>query len=171
MPMPKDNLPESEALVSLKEVCKILGVSRLTAYRLIKSGQLPAIRVGGRWKCFRKEIEEYLRDKKFRYDRTAINPLFFRPEVLDKYRNSPTKYYLHEQANDGWVGSNQDAYDVKVLRSAKRPLPAGYRPFMEVHFRKVRLKDDRPALVLEPEQYQALPAPEYTHWATFMISK
>lgn len=168
--MPKDDLPESNPLLSLREICRLLGVSLRTVYRWIKSGQLPAMKVGGRWKCFRQDLAEYLSKQKFRYWRGGISHMFFRPEVLDKYKNSSDKYYVVDQAYDGWVGSHQDAYDVKVLQSAKKPLPKNYRPFVEVHYRKVPLKSGLVAIILTPEKYQSLPSVEYTHWASFIIT-
>ena len=35
--------------ISVNEAAKILGIGRSAAYEGVKSGQIPAIRVGGRW--------------------------------------------------------------------------------------------------------------------------
>jgi len=155
----------------------LLGVSRLTIYRMIKRGELKAIKVGRQWRFWEKDLEDYLAQKQFRYGTTAIGHCFFRPEVLERYRQeskSGQKYYLHEQANDGWLGNRQDYHDIKVLKSAprddtKKPLPPNYRPFAEVHYRKIKLKDGRVVIALTPEQYKNIPTIEYAHWASFII--
>jgi excisionase family DNA binding protein len=41
-------------------------VSNMTVYRLIKSGQLPAIRVGKNYRIRRSDIERYLDDRAVR---------------------------------------------------------------------------------------------------------
>ena len=45
---------------TIEEACQILGVSRPTVVRWLRSGKLPATRVGGRWKVPAEEIEKRL---------------------------------------------------------------------------------------------------------------
>ena len=47
-------------LLEFREVCEYLNVSAPTLYRLIKSRQLPAYKVGGKWKFKPEDIEQYL---------------------------------------------------------------------------------------------------------------
>ena len=42
-------------LITLQEAAKYLQISNMTLYRLAKKKQIPAIRVGGRWR-FKKEM-------------------------------------------------------------------------------------------------------------------
>jgi len=51
----------------VEEVCQILGVSRPTVIRWIRSGRLPAIRIGGRWRVPAEEIEKRLAYKLVRH--------------------------------------------------------------------------------------------------------
>lgn len=47
-------------LYSVKELEPILGVSDQTIKRRIKSGELPARKIGGKWKVTRSDLEEYI---------------------------------------------------------------------------------------------------------------
>lgn len=50
----------SNKLLTVNEVAKILRVSNMTVYRLVKSKQLPAIRVGKNYRIKESDVEEYL---------------------------------------------------------------------------------------------------------------
>ena len=50
-----------DRLLTVGEVASELRVSNMTVYRLIKSGQLPAIRVGKNYRLRQQDLEEYLR--------------------------------------------------------------------------------------------------------------
>ncbi len=52
-----------EPLLTVGEVAGLMRVSNMTVYRLIKSGQLPAIRVGKNYRIRRGDIERYLSDR------------------------------------------------------------------------------------------------------------
>jgi len=47
-------------MLTLKDVCKYLGISRFTVYRLIKSGKLPAKRFAGQWRFERSDVDKLL---------------------------------------------------------------------------------------------------------------
>ncbi len=49
-----------EPLLTVGEVATMMRVSNMTVYRLIKSGQLAAIRVGKNYRLRRSDIEDYL---------------------------------------------------------------------------------------------------------------
>ncbi len=49
-----------EQLLTVGEVAQIMRVSNMTVYRLIKSGQLSAIRVGKNFRLRGRDIERYL---------------------------------------------------------------------------------------------------------------
>jgi excisionase family DNA binding protein len=52
-----------EPLLTVGEVARIMRVSNMTVYRLIKSGQLAAIRVGKNYRIRRNDVERYLTDR------------------------------------------------------------------------------------------------------------
>lgn len=64
--------------MKLEDLAQILDVSHAQAYALVRSGEVPAIKIGGRgqWRIERAVFEEYVRDA---YSRTAAfieaNPL------------------------------------------------------------------------------------------------
>ena len=50
----------SNKLLTVNEVAKILRVSNMTVYRLVKSKQLPAIRVGKNYRIKETDVDRYL---------------------------------------------------------------------------------------------------------------
>lgn len=52
----------SERFLQLSEVAELLNISASQTYALVRSGDLPAIKVGGRgqWRVERKELEDYI---------------------------------------------------------------------------------------------------------------
>lgn len=48
--------------LQLSEVCEILNISSTQAYALVRSGDLPAIKIGGRgqWRVEASELENYI---------------------------------------------------------------------------------------------------------------
>ena len=64
-----------EPLLTVGEVATVMRVSNMTVYRLIKSGQLSAIRVGKNYRIRRSDVERYLTDR-------AVN-VGFDPDQLD----------------------------------------------------------------------------------------
>jgi excisionase family DNA binding protein len=54
-----------EKLLSIEEVAEILGLEYKTIYRLIRGGELPAARIGGRvYRVYRADLEAYLERQK-----------------------------------------------------------------------------------------------------------
>lgn len=47
-------------LLTVNEVANILRVSNMTVYRLVKSGQIPAIRVGKNYRIKESDVNDYL---------------------------------------------------------------------------------------------------------------
>lgn len=52
-----------ESLLTVSEVASMMRVSNMTVYRLIKSGQLPALRVGKNYRIRASDVETYLEDR------------------------------------------------------------------------------------------------------------
>ena len=52
-----------EPLLTVGEVAAVMRVSNMTVYRLIKSAQLPAIRVGKNYRIRRGDVDRYLTDR------------------------------------------------------------------------------------------------------------
>jgi excisionase family DNA binding protein len=49
-----------DRLLMVREVAELMRVSNMTVYRLIKAGDLPAIRVGKNFRIRRSDVEAYL---------------------------------------------------------------------------------------------------------------
>jgi excisionase family DNA binding protein len=56
--------PFTEArLLTVNEVADLLRVSRMTVYRLIKTGEMPALRVGRSYRLREEDVTTYLRER------------------------------------------------------------------------------------------------------------
>jgi len=52
---------KEDNLLTIREVAKYLHVVQLTVYRMIKRGDLPAVKVGRVWRIRRQDLEDYLK--------------------------------------------------------------------------------------------------------------
>jgi excisionase family DNA binding protein len=56
--------PFTEArLLTVSEVADLLRVSRMTVYRLIKTGDIPALRVGRNYRLREEDVHNYLTER------------------------------------------------------------------------------------------------------------
>ncbi len=55
----------SDRLLMVREVADLMRVYNMTVYRLIKAGDLPAIRVGKNFRIRRTDVEGYLGGRPF----------------------------------------------------------------------------------------------------------
>lgn len=56
----------SERLMTVGEVAELMRVSNMTVYRLIKSGQLSALRVGKNYRIREADMDRYLAERSVR---------------------------------------------------------------------------------------------------------
>jgi excisionase family DNA binding protein len=66
----------STTLLTAAEVADQLRVSTMTIYRLIRRGELPAVRVGRNYRVRRSDLEAYL-------DGQVVDPASLDPTALD----------------------------------------------------------------------------------------
>jgi excisionase family DNA binding protein len=52
-----------DPLLTVGEVARLMRVSNMTVYRLIKSGQLAALRVGKNYRIRRRDVDRYLAER------------------------------------------------------------------------------------------------------------
>jgi excisionase family DNA binding protein len=52
-----------DRLLTVVEVAAIMRVSNMTVYRLIKAGELPAIRVGKNYRIRESDVDRYLSER------------------------------------------------------------------------------------------------------------
>jgi len=48
-------------ILTVKELCEILGIGKNTAYRILKSGEIKSVRIGKVYKIPKKYLKEYLK--------------------------------------------------------------------------------------------------------------
>lgn len=53
-------MPTEDRLLTVGEVAELMRVSNMTIYRLIKSGELNATRVGRSYRLRQRDVDEYL---------------------------------------------------------------------------------------------------------------
>ncbi|MGH2768837.1 MAG: helix-turn-helix domain-containing protein [Actinomycetota bacterium] len=61
--MPDQSGYLGDQLLTVSEVAALVRVSNMTVYRLIKSGQLPAIRVGKNYRIRESDMDRYLAER------------------------------------------------------------------------------------------------------------
>jgi len=59
---PRDNALAEVRFLTVAEVAALMRVSKMTVYRLVHSGELPAVRVGRSFRVPEQAVHEYLRD-------------------------------------------------------------------------------------------------------------
>lgn len=53
-----------DQMMTVDELAKMLRVSTKTVYRLLKRGELPALRIGHHWRFSRKDVHRWLFEKR-----------------------------------------------------------------------------------------------------------
>ncbi len=51
-------------VLTVDEVAKLLKLSKITIYRLIKTGEIPAYKIGASWRVNKEDLENYIESKK-----------------------------------------------------------------------------------------------------------
>jgi excisionase family DNA binding protein len=51
---------EQQTIMTVREVAKYLRMHEMTIYRMARHGEIPAYKVGNRWRFNRERIEEWL---------------------------------------------------------------------------------------------------------------
>ena len=62
--MPPTNLPgdiSEVKFLTVAEVAAVMRVSKMTVYRLVHNGELPAVRVGRSFRVSEHDVDEYLK--------------------------------------------------------------------------------------------------------------
>jgi excisionase family DNA binding protein len=62
--------PVAGSLLTVAEVAGVLRVSNMTVYRLIKAGELPAIRVGKSFRIHQRELTAFLSEGVVRVEKS-----------------------------------------------------------------------------------------------------
>jgi len=60
-PMDRPDTAGVPKFLTIAEVASMMRVSKMTVYRLVHSGELPAVRVGRSFRVTEDEVNEYLR--------------------------------------------------------------------------------------------------------------
>ena len=69
----------ADELMTTQELQELLRIDRTTLYAMLKGGELPGFKVGGRWRFSRRQVEAWIREQQ--EDLTSL-PLRPSPDVL-----------------------------------------------------------------------------------------
>jgi len=166
------NLPE---ILTISEVAKYLRVNYHTVYRLIKSGRLPAFKVGRAWRFHRADIERYVTYKYQIFGPEGTRPSFYHIRVLQKYLKNKKKYYIRDEAFSGTLG-------LKTLyQDWKQGKISGKEALVEMHYQKVRVNTAQPGepvrwellVVISPQEHEKIISvpEEQNHWSQFLAHR
>jgi excisionase family DNA binding protein len=145
----------NKKLLTLKEVMTYLKVSRRTAFRLIKQYKLPALKIGGLLRFRQDDLEGYILNHLTIKGLVATRPFLFRKSVLDKYRDNPQEYYLHDEVFFGKVGNSKDWHQSSS--------------FTSVFYNKIKLQNEEEIIVVNPLEVKKIPPVELAHWNKFAL--
>ena len=62
---------DNGTFLTVAEVAELMRVSKMTVYRLVHSGDLPAVRVGRSFRVHQQAVEEYLGSSVYPADKTG----------------------------------------------------------------------------------------------------
>lgn len=139
-------------LLSLKDVCSYLGISRHTVYRMIKSGALPAKRAGGQWRFEQADVDKLSAGK----PNPVVNP---KPSLMSVKEVCEflglcrqTIYALNKQnqlmaikTKGGWKFPSQD---VREFLTKNRKLPLVFTDVLTTSLKGGPLKIEEVAQLL-----------------------
>jgi excisionase family DNA binding protein len=75
-----ENTDTSIKLLTLREAASILKISKRTLHRMIQTGQIPGLKVGGQWRILESRLEELVQEE----ENTASNARVIAcPPVVD----------------------------------------------------------------------------------------
>ena len=57
---------ENGSFLTVAEVADIMRVSKMTVYRLVHAGELPAVRVGRSFRVHESAVDEYLKESNYK---------------------------------------------------------------------------------------------------------
>lgn len=58
-----------ENLMTLREVARMLRLSRQTLYKMLKEGSIPAVKIGSQWRFEREQVRTWLMNRDPELDR------------------------------------------------------------------------------------------------------
>lgn len=147
-------MKEKDRLMTVKEVCQILKVSRRTLYRLLDQGRIPGFKVGHEWRFRYGEVDKYLEGK------ITLRPRYFYTAVLEKYRQSFDKYEITEDKEGGWL----------ELTEPYQAVCPPTESFSKIRFTFHTHRSGIKLISVMPDRFRALALPEVKHWLKFEMS-
>jgi len=149
-------------LLSARDICGALGISKFTLYRLINTGQIQGYKIGGVWRFAEEDLDAYLEHTRTKV-RTPYYGRLFQIWVLTKYHQAPQKYQITKKGQIGWLSLREEY--LKGLSSADR----AREEFKPVKYRKVRLPPGDSAILVSPRYFAHWPEAHQKEWLKLKI--
>lgn len=61
-----------QVVMNIHEASSYLGVSKGTLYEMARNGRIPAVKIGGQWRFYRKAVNRWLTEKSYQNVSGAI---------------------------------------------------------------------------------------------------
>jgi len=140
-------MKEKDKLMTVKEVCQMLKISRITLYRLLATGRLPGFKVGHQWRFRYGEVERYF------VSLMQYAPQLFSCEALEHYRAHPEKYTITEDEKGG---------EIRLIQENQKEVnKQNWFEYFRYCYRSLYGKK---VIRLTSHELQILPYEEYVHW-------
>lgn len=141
-------------LLTSAEVCRLLRISRDTLYRMIKRGALPTIKVGATYRFRAAEVITYYETIPRSY------PLYFRPEVMERYQKQPDRYRVRPiKGGGGWI---------ELIELHQQAMGTGTYEGL-IHYHERQWPNEEKVILLTQPQFLRLPMEEKMHFRRFEI--
>lgn len=126
----------NDQLMTLDEVAKFLKVSRPTIYRKVKSGEIPAKKIGRSWRFLKSDLMQLVKVRRNKLKKEVVTeePLPFKDaENIEKIckENYIGLCYLFGSSIDGTFGDGSDI-DIGVVFLPNVNIEETYKLFTEI---------------------------------------
>lgn len=61
----------NDEILDIEAASEFLGIKKRTVYKLAKDGEIPAIKIGGQWRFYKKQLLDLFQQQQ--QDETALN--------------------------------------------------------------------------------------------------
>ena len=152
-----------DRLTSPKEVADYLGITRLTVYRMISTGQLSGFKIGGVWRFKKEEIEAYLERSRTSSKGTRYTGRIFDAVLLVRYYQTPKKHQITKKGIYYWLSLREEYLAGLTGEEERRQ---GFKP---VKYQRIHLEHGVTAALVTPRYFDRLPEEEKEWWLKWEI--
>ena len=124
MGLAKQDLRTMSDLLTLREVVHYLRVSKETVYRLVQSGRMPGVKVGGQWRFRKGDVDRFLTPENDEFSRARTTPGHGTRQALSTTGEALRVLLVEDDPEDAIIvqrrlqsGENAGQFEVTVASS------------------------------------------------------